>query len=124
METTTSLQHEGGDSSPAGHQRPWDLAPTELLPSSGGASAGAYGAVYEGASGAAVQAGLPRPVVPTAAPFAGAGGRKLETPCFRAAKAAATAAACLETQPEALSSHGAAHGDGVDALPGLSLIHI
>lgn len=111
--TTTSLEHADRVSSPTGHRRPWDLAPTELTPASGDAPPGS---AYNGAS---VQAGRPHPVVPAAAPFAGAGGRKLETPCFRAAKAAATAAACLETQPEALSSHWVvAPGDGVGASPG------
>lgn len=111
LETMTTSLERG--SSPTGHRRPWDLAPTELTPASGDA---APGSAYNGAP---VQAGRPHPVVPAAAPFAGAGGRKLETPCFRAAKAAATAAACLETQPEALSSRGVvAPGDGVGASPG------
>ena len=111
--TTTSLQHGDRVSSPTGHRRPWDFAPTELVPpAQGDAPGGSSG--HSG--GASVQAGYPRPVVPAAAPFAGAGGRKLETPCFRAAKAAATAAACLEIQPEALTAHGVVvPGSGVGA---------
>lgn len=114
--TTTSLQHVDRVSSPTGHRRPWDFAPTELLPPAPGDSPGASNSASGGAS---VHVGCPRPVVAAAAPFAGAGGRKLETPCFRAAKAAATAVAYLETRPQALSSHGVvAPGGGVGASPG------
>lgn len=109
---TTTIQRQDHFSPSTGHRRPWDLLPTALPLASGDAAASGH-APGGGTYGGAFRAGRARPVVPAAAPFAGAGGRKLETPCFRAAKVAATAAACLDNHSEAAGlSLSPVHGDG------------